>query len=75
MSIQAMSSPSKRLARSPQNLTKNQIFLKKSAPRGRIALPAIENVPRKMRDTASETLALPDEEAASSISTTFDLRL
>jgi hypothetical protein len=32
-------------------------------------------VPRKVRDTASETLSLPDEEAVASISTTFDLRL
>jgi hypothetical protein len=35
-----------------------------SALRGRIALPVIKNVSRKMRDTASETLALPFEEVA-----------
>jgi hypothetical protein len=31
---------------------------------GRNALPVIKNVSRKMRDTASETLALPFEEVA-----------
>ena len=39
-----------------------KIFLEDSALRGRIALPGGE-VSRKMRDTASETLALLDEEA------------
>jgi hypothetical protein len=36
---------------------------KDSALRVRIAQPFIKNVSRKMRDTASETLALPFEEA------------
>ena len=36
---------------------------KDSALRGRIAQPFIKNASRKMRDTASETLALPFEEA------------
>ena len=40
-----------------------KISLADSALRGRIALPVIKYVSRKMRDTASETLALPDEEA------------
>ena len=44
------------------------IFLKESALRGRIALPVIEKVSRKMRDTAVETLALPYENAAASCS-------
>jgi hypothetical protein len=39
-----------------------KISLADSALRGRIALPVIKYVSRKMRDTASETLALPDEE-------------
>jgi hypothetical protein len=40
MSIQAMGSPGKRLARSPQNLTKNQKitpFFKKTIATGRMA--------------------------------------
>ena len=48
-------------------------FWKDSALRGRIALPVIENVPRKMRDMASETLAHPDGEAAALYSTSFKI--
>jgi|LakMenE18May11ns_1017448.scaffolds.fasta_scaffold7108622_1 hypothetical protein len=48
-------------------------FWKDSALRGRIALPVIENVPPKMRDMASETLALPDGEAAALYSTSFKI--
>jgi hypothetical protein len=36
------------------------IFLKESAPRGRVALPGIEEMSRMMRDTAGETLLIND---------------
>jgi hypothetical protein len=43
------------------------IFLQRIGAAGRIALPEMKEVSRKMRDTAGGTPALPFEEAASSI--------
>jgi hypothetical protein len=42
------------------------IFLQRIGAAGRIALPEMKEISRKMRDTAGGTPALPFEEAASS---------
>jgi hypothetical protein len=48
MSIQAMSSPSKRLARSPQNLTKNRKIAKDVPLRGHLLFSSVSNLEFKI---------------------------